>query len=189
MLEVITKVKPAGRIVIEGFSKNPSEALEEMMTTYGTTVLRTAFFYMKDRHIAEDVSQEVFIKAYRKWSSFRGDSSVITWLTRITINVCRDKVQLKAYTEQPIDLGMLVNNHSGSVEDEVLTRLSKTLIFKHILELPQYYQEVLYLYYYLDLNTREIADATSTTEGTVRGRLHRAREQLKVSLSKEGVDQ
>lgn len=182
-------MKPAGRIVNEGFSMNPSEALEEMMSAYGTKVLRTAFFYMKDRHLAEDVSQEVFIKAFRNWSSFRGDSSVITWLTKITVNVCRDRVELKAYSEQPTDPGMLENNHPGSVEDEVLKRISKTLIFKHILLLPHYYQEVLYLFYYLDLNTREIAEATSTSEGTVRGRLHRAREQLGDKLREEGLDQ
>jgi RNA polymerase sigma-70 factor (ECF subfamily) len=182
-------VKPAGRMVREDISNDPSEALEEMMNLYGTTVLRTAFFYMKDRHLAEDVSQEVFIRAYRNWSNFRGDSSVITWLTRITINVCRDKAGVKAFTEQPTDPGMLVNNDPGSVEEEVLKRYSNTLIFKYILRLPQHYQEVLYLYYYLDLNTREIAEATTTAEGTVRGRLHRARQQLEDDLRKEGFDQ
>jgi RNA polymerase sigma-70 factor (ECF subfamily) len=187
-LEVIIKVKPAGQIERESFSKDPSKALEEMMKQYGSTVLRTAFYYMNDRHIAEDVSQEVFIRAYRNWSSFRGDSSVITWLTKITVNVCRDKAGLKMYTEQPTDPGTMVKIHPGSVEDEVLKRLSNTLILKHILQLPQHYQEVLYFYYYLDFNTKEIAEATSTAEGTVRGRLHRARQLLEDYLRKEGLD-
>ncbi|MGM0883868.1 MAG: sigma-70 family RNA polymerase sigma factor [Bacillota bacterium] len=182
-----TTVKLAGQIDREGFSKDPSAALEQMMTLYGNIVLRTAYFYMNDRHIAEDVSQEVFIRAYRNWSSFRGDSSVKTWLTRITVNVCRDKAGLKMFSEQPTDPGLLDRNQMISVEDEVLKRISNSLIFKHVLELPQPYQEVLYLYYYLDLNTREIAEATAASEGTVRGRLHRARQQLENYLRKEGL--
>ncbi|MBD2869918.1 sigma-70 family RNA polymerase sigma factor [Paenibacillus sp. IB182493] len=158
-----------------------------MMSAYGNIVLRTAYFYMKDRHMAEDISQEVFIRAYRNWSSFRGDSSVKTWLTRITVNLCRDKAGLKMFTEQPTDPGLMERNQTVSVEEEVLKRMSNSLIFKHVLKLTQQSQEVLYLYYYLDMSTREIAEATAVPEGTIRGRLHRARAQLEDYLRKEGL--
>jgi RNA polymerase sigma-70 factor (ECF subfamily) len=91
------------------------------------------------------------------------------------------------FNEQPTNPGMLDRNQSVSVEKEVLKRISNSVIFKHVLELPQSYQEVLYLYYYLDLNTREIADATAASEGTVSGRLHRARQQLENYLRMEGM--
>src|SRR5690606_11889304 len=145
-----------------------------------------AFFYLNDRHMAEDISQEVFIRAYRNWSSFRGDSQVKTWLTRITINLCRDKAGLKMNSEQPASPETLERNPTISVEEEVLKKLSNSIIFKHVLQLPKPYQEVLYLYYYLDMNTREIAEMTAGSEGTVRGRLHRARQQLEEYLRREG---
>ena len=185
---MIATVKLAGRIDREGFSKDPSEALEQLMTLYGNDVLRTATFYLQDRHMAEDVCQEVFLRAYRNWPSFRGDSKVKTWLTRIAINLCRDKAGLKMNTERPAPPEKLVSGVSISVEEEVLRRVGSTLIFKHVLKLPQIYQEALYLYYYLDMNTREIAEATEASEGTVRGRLHRARQQLENDLRREGVD-
>ncbi|WP_245600040.1 sigma-70 family RNA polymerase sigma factor [Paenibacillus harenae] len=187
-VEVSTTVKLAGRIDREGFSMEPSEALEQLMSAYGNIVLRTAYFYMKDRHMAEDISQEVFIRVYRNWSSFRGESSVKTWLTRITLNLCRDKTGLKMFSEQPTDPGLMERSPSAGVEEEVLKRLSNSLIFKHVLKLSQQNQEVLYLYYYLDMNTREIAEATAVSEGTIRGRLHRARQQLEDYLRKEGLD-
>lgn len=177
--------KPAGLPNRENFPKEPSLALEMMMDRYGTMVLRTAFFYLNDRYLAEDISQEVFLRAYRHWTKFRGESNVKTWLTRITVNACRDKLGLKMSTERPTDPVLLDLNRTRSVEEEALERLNKTEILQHILRLPLAYQEVLYLYYYLDLTTKEIAGAVEVPEGTVRGRLHRAREMLGQDMMKE----
>ncbi|MGO4373980.1 sigma factor-like helix-turn-helix DNA-binding protein, partial [Paenibacillus sp. MCAF20] len=60
-------------------------------------------------------------------------------------------------------------------------------VLQYVLQLPLPYQEALYLYYYADLNTREISEAISTPEGTVRNRLHRAREMLAREIGKEGI--
>ena len=179
-------IKPAGLNTRDSFSQEPSQALERMMELYGTSVLRTAYFYMGDRHLAEDISQEVFLRAYRNWLKFRGNSQVKTWLTSITINVCRDKLGLKMSTEEPTDPSLLDLNHTVSVEREVLERLKNSEMLQHVMKLPKLYQEILYLYYYLDFSTPEIAEATLSTEGTVRTRLHRARELLGQELKKEG---
>jgi RNA polymerase sigma-70 factor (ECF subfamily) len=181
-------VKPAGQEEKENFSKDPSKALEEIMSRYGTMVLKTAYFYMRDLHIAEDMSQEVFVRAYRNWLSFRGDSSVKTWLTTITRNVCRDKLGLKMSSEEPMEIGLLHEAHDLNVEDVVMRRSGQSVVLKHVLNLPMPYHEVVYLYYYLDLSTRDIANAIKVPEGTIRGRLHRAREMLGDYLREEGLD-
>jgi RNA polymerase sigma-70 factor, ECF subfamily len=170
------------------FSKEPSKALEELMSCYGTLVLRTAFFYLGDQHLAEDVSQEAFIRAFKNWEKFRGDSSVKTWIIRITINVCHDRLRLRASNEDPIDPYLIRINHDFNLEAEVIKRINNTQILKHVLQLPMHYQEVLYLFYYLDFSTVEIANTTGMPEGTVRGRLHRARKILEEYLKKEGLD-
>ncbi|MBW7456210.1 sigma-70 family RNA polymerase sigma factor [Paenibacillus sepulcri] len=179
--------RPAGPNDKSSFPENPSSALEGLMAEYGSAVLRTAYFYLADRHLAEDVSQEVFIRAYRNWSTFRGESSVKTWLSRITINLCKDRLGRKAAQEQPTDPVLLTKAERYSAEEEAMARWNRTEILRHVVKLPSHYHEVIYLFYYLDLSTREIAEATGSPEGTVRGRLHRAREMLSGYLEKEGL--
>lgn len=178
-------MKPAGMKDNETFTREPSLALERLMTEYGTAVLRTAYFYMGDRHLAEDISQEVFIRAYRNWSKFRRESNVLTWLTKITINICRDRFNLRSSSEKPVDPLLIRQSAELNVEEQVLQRIKKTTILKHVMNLPSQYHEVVYLYYYLDLSTREIAELIESPEGTVRGRLHRARELLGQYLKTE----
>ena len=180
-------MKPAGLPTMESFSKDPAQALERLMDCYGAIVMRTAYFYTGDRHLAEDISQEVFLRAYRKWASFRGDSSVKTWLTSITVNLCRDKMGVRMFTEQPTDPNLMERGRTISVEEEALERLEQSEVLQHVLRLSLPHQEALYLYYYLGLSTREIAEATSSSEGTVRNRLHRAREALARRMNKEGI--
>ena len=57
---------------------------------YGNDVLRTAYMYVKDKYTAEDIFQDVFIKVNRSLSEFKGNSSIKTWIIRITINTCKD---------------------------------------------------------------------------------------------------
>ena len=178
-------VKPAGTYTKMDFALNPTEALEELMDRFGSSVMRTAYFYTGDLHLAEDISQEAFLRAYRHWESFRGDSAVGTWLTTITVNLCRDKMGVRMFSEQPTDPSRMERGRTIGAEEEALVRLEKTELLRHLLELPLHYQEALYLYYYADLSTREIAEATSTPEGTVHNRLHRGREALSKAMTKE----
>ncbi|MFS0726762.1 sigma-70 family RNA polymerase sigma factor [Paenibacillus sp. 1P07SE] len=178
-------MKPAGSDQRENYPDDPARALQQMMDAHGSDVLRTAYFYTGDRHLAEDISQEVFLRAYRNWRGFRGGSKVLTWLTRITLNLCRDKTALRSASEQPTDPGLLALNRTGSVEEEAMARLGRSELLQQLARLSLAYREVLYLYYYLDFTTTEIAEATGVPEGTVRGRLHRAREQLAQKLKEE----
>lgn len=178
---------PAGPKLKQSYSDDPARALEQLMDEYGQTVLRSAYFYTGDRHLAEDISQETFLRAYRSWTKFRGDSSVRTWLIKITVNVCRDKLGLKMSSEQPTDPTELQGGRTFHTETEALNRLTQSEILKYVLELEMPYQEVLYMYYYLDLTTREIAEACGMPEGTVRGRLHRARVRLSRLIDKEAL--
>ena len=106
-------------------------------------------------------------------------------LTAIAVNVCRDKMGVRMFAEQPTDFSRIDRGRTLSAQDEALARMEKSEVLQHLLRLPLPYQEALYLYYYLDLSTREIAEATSVPEGTVRNRLHRAREAMAREMKKE----
>lgn len=167
-------------------ARDRSAVLEEWMTAYGTRVMHLAYFYLKDRHAAEDISQEVFLKAYNSMDDFRGDSQVYTWLYRITVNLCRDRLR-SAYHQRTVLPGELpvARSEGDEPESEALKQSKRESIMRSIMSLPEHYREVLVLYYYQELNVVQIAEVTGLAENTVKTRLHRARQQLKQILEHE----
>jgi RNA polymerase sigma-70 factor (ECF subfamily) len=171
-------------------------ALEQLMQEYGTKILHLAYYYLKDRHLAEDVAQEVFIKAYRHWDSFRGDSSTYTWLYKITVNLCRDKARSAWWrrllpSEEPrasTVSGVEMTVPDDGPEEAALKSDRRDAMMQQVLKLPEAYREVVVLFYYEDLSTVEIAQITGQNENTVKTRLFRARAMLKDLLVKGGVE-
>ncbi len=159
--------------------RNMDSEIERLVDTYGNDVLRTSYMYLKDMQKAEDAFQEVFYKIYRKFGSFRGESSEKTWIIRITINVCKDILRsswLKRVfiTDKAGNEGIVANVESSVIEKDENRRL-----FDEVTSLPRSYKEVIILYYYHELDTVEISRTLKIAEGTVRSRLHRGREMLR----------
>lgn len=174
-------------------------ALERLMQEYGTKILHLAYYYLKDRHLAEDVAQEVFIKAFKHWDSFRGDSSPYTWLYKITVNLCRDKARSAWWrrllpSEDPRagtagEAGTLETAApEDSPEEAALKSDRRDALMHQVMKLPEAYREVVVLFYYQDLSTVEIAEVTGQNENTIKTRLFRARAMLKEMLVKGGVE-
>lgn len=171
-----------------------SAAIELLMQEYGTKVLHLAYYYLKDRHLAEDVAQEVFIKAYRNWDSFRGESSAYTWLYKITVNLCRDKARsawwrrlLPSDDPRAANDDLELSSYEEGPEEAALLSDERERLMDHVMQLPEAYREAIVLYYYQDLSTVEIAEVTGQNENTIKTRLFRARAMLKGILVKGGV--
>ncbi|HEX2947548.1 MAG TPA: sigma-70 family RNA polymerase sigma factor [Clostridia bacterium] len=158
------------------------EQTRRLMDSYGNDVLRTAYMILKDRHRAEDAFQEVFIKVFKKYGSFKGDSSEKTWLISITINVCRDMLR-SSWLKRVFPTDRIASQRGGSdVEDRFIRKDEGKKLFESVMSLPEAFRETVVLYYYNGCDTAEIGRLLGTREGTVRSRLHRARELLKVKL-------
>lgn len=153
------------------------EVLTRIMNAYGDSLLRMAYLYLGDAALAEDAVQETFIRAYKSWSSFRGESSEKTYLTRITINVCKDL--LRSSWMRRIDRRRSLEQlpeRGGEFEVEDPT------VFKEISRLSPKYKEVILLFYYQELKLSEISALLKIPEATVSTRLLRARKKLYQSL-------
>ncbi len=157
--------------------------IESMMRTYGNDVLRTAYSFVKDRDMAEDLFQEVFIKAYYNLDKFRGDSSIKTWLIRITINVCKDYLK-SAYNQRVVPMMDFEEDAIVSEGDyeEVENADRNEQIRKAVETLPDGYREVVISVYFNEMSVAETAQALEIAEGTVKSRLSRARDMLKKKL-------
>jgi RNA polymerase sigma-70 factor, ECF subfamily len=167
----------------EWLEQNSSEAeIQRLMVTYGNDVLRTSYMFLKDYHKAEDAYQEVFIKVYKKLDSFKGNSTEKTWIIKITINVCKDILRSswirRVLLTDKVDEGV----DNLRVEDKIIKMDEDRRLFEGVIALSQSHKEIVILFYYQDFNTEEISRILNIAEGTVRSRLHRAREALKNNL-------
>ncbi|MDD5900313.1 MAG: sigma-70 family RNA polymerase sigma factor [Lachnospiraceae bacterium] len=160
--------------------------LEHLMRTYGNDVLRMAYSYVKDYDTAEDIFQEVFIKVNANLNEFRGESSIKTWLLRITVNACKD--YLKSAYNRRVTMFSEEQEESIRAEDtieQIERRQDGEQIRRALLLLPEKYREVLLCLYFEERSVSETAKVLEISEGTVKSRLSRAREKFRVILERE----
>ena len=159
------------------------QTIEKLILLYQTPLLRLCYLQLRDRAMAEDAVQETFLKAYRGFDQFRGDSSETTWLTRIAVNTCRDMQRggWFRHTDRSVTPEMLpvAADTQPDMEDYDLSLA--------VMKLPRKLKEVILLYYYHDMGTEEIAGALGIAQSSVSNRLRRGREKLRGLL--EGRDQ
>ena len=147
---------------------------------YVDDLFRIAYTYVQNAQLAEDIVQDVFLKAFERQEQFRGDSNYKTYLVRMTIN--RSKDILKSWPYRNFVLKNTVLNllhFEQSAEDVVLSKNRHSEIAEKILTLKPKYREVLYFYYYHDYDVKALAKLLGISENTIKTRLVRARKQLK----------
>lgn len=157
--------------------------LERLMNTYGDYIARICYIYLKNKTLAEDATQEVFINAYIWMNDFRQECSEKTWLTSIAINVC--KGYLRANWQRRVQIGIERMQGYDTTEGDLEIRIANTEILKKVMNLKIKYREIILLYYYQDLKVNEIADMLKISESSVKMRLKRARTKLKEDFEKE----
>jgi len=160
---------------------------EDLIDQYGEGLMRLAFTYVKNRQVAEDVVQDVFMRAYEKRDDFKGHSSYKTYLYRMTINRCYDHLRSWSFKNVQISNKLsLLFQSVPSTETISILQDEKNMLGKEVLSLPLKYREVLVLYYYKDLSVEEIASIFKCSANTIKTRLKRARDKLKVQLEQKG---
>lgn len=164
--------------------------IEAWMDCYGDRIMRAVYLIVQDYHQAEEITQDVFMKAYHKLSSFRGESSDYTWLYRIALNLARNNLRRKARIRfLPLDKGELEGEDRGErLEDETCRKTVRDNIRRCIARLPLKYREVVVLHYFEDMKIADIANILGQPAGTIKSKLSRGREALEQMLREEGLD-
>ncbi|MCJ8008693.1 sigma-70 family RNA polymerase sigma factor [Lederbergia wuyishanensis] len=159
---------------------NRNEKLKWLMRTYGNDVIRVAYTYLKQKQLAEDVAQDVFIKCYEKMDTFRNDSSYKTWIIKITVNRCKDILKSWSYKN------LLITNYFENKKVVPSSQLQRDeesqVLSQQLMELPVKLREVIILYYYQEFTIEEISVLLNAKPNTIKTRLHRARLHLKKLL-------
>lgn len=140
---------------------------------------------------AEELTQEVFLKVYRKLDKFRGESKFSSWLYRIAYNQAvshRSSLRFKTphYPEEA-----LLRTPSSRPQDDPLALASQAqtaeAVGECLAELPDLYRSVLNLYYWIGMTVPEISETLAAPQGTVKSYLHRARAKLHKLLAEKGI--
>lgn len=167
----------------ESLQETPDALLDRLMREYGTKVLRLVYLFIKDRSLAEDITQDVFVKVYRHLPDFRYESSIQTWLYKIAVNEC--KAHMRKWSIRHIFPKARIERVSEqSVEAQIVGASERERLIAHVWGLPPAHRQIIALHYYEELEISEIASILGIREGAVRTRLHRARQLLRQSMDR-----
>ena len=159
-------------------------AFAGLLETYQDRIYSFALRLLRDPQAAEEAAQETFVKAFRGLSSYNPSYPFSSWLFRIAHNACMDALRAgnKTVSLDREDFPDLPDPAQG-VADSVAEGLDAERIEALLASLSPLYSEVLLLAYREDMGPAEIARVIGAPEGTVKARLFRARELIKVKLA------
>jgi len=167
-------------------------AFDFLVIKYQHKIIQLVNRYVKDISEAQDVAQEVFIKAYRAIHSFRGDAAFYTWLYRIAVNTAKNDLVTRSrrHSNYQIDIqtaevveNLLQLQDMETPETQLLNQEILTTIKKTIDNLPEEMRIAITLCEFDGLSYEAIAQAMDCPVGTVRSRIFRAREAIDHELT------
>lgn len=162
-----------------------------LMDEHADYLMKVAYVYTKNWAYAEEVVQDVFLKFYQRAQQYEARASVRTFLVKMTVNQALDYLRSWHYKKEMLLEGLSIkrNDTLNSTDQLFQAQLEKSELISKMMTLSVQSRAVLYLYYFEEFTTREIAALLKLTEGNVRTRLSRARTQLKdtYSFSEEEV--
>lgn len=172
-------------LTVEAFEiEDKEDLIDEIMNKYGQEVLQLVYSYVNNKEVAEDLTQDIFVKCYKSLHTYKGNSNLKTWLWRIAINHCKD--YLKSWYNKKVivteDDFTYMGSQKESVEQTVIQNAEDCELASAVMNLPIKYREVIYLFYYEELSIKEVAIVIEVKENTIKTRLKKAKELLKKGL-------
>jgi RNA polymerase sigma-70 factor, ECF subfamily len=187
------------RTLIQRLRDRDERAFKELVTEHRDRVFNITYRMLGNRHEAEDVAQEVFITVFKHIDSFREDSKLSTWLYRVAVNHCKNRIKYLARRHDrdrdELDETKTSTGSNGAIgqampssPDRALAGAQmETVLAEAINSLEQEHRLVIILRDIEDLSIEEICAITEMPDGTVKSRLHRARAALRKKLQRHGI--
>jgi RNA polymerase sigma-70 factor (ECF subfamily) len=173
--------------LVERHRYGDAHAFDEVYGRFEEMVYNLAFRLAGNREEAADLTQEIFLRVYRHLGSFGGRSTLKTWIFRIAINHCRDRLSRWRPATQPFgddahDPTETYADPSRGPEELAVAADEGRQVAQALTRLPQVFREVVVLRDIEGLSYEEIAEVLAVRIGTVRSRIARGREQLRALL-------
>ena len=171
---------------VEQALRGDQAAFGQLMHRYTGAVYNLAYRMLGSAQDAEDASQEIFLRAYTRLSSFDRSRRFSTWLLSIGSNYCIDRLRRRRFAWLTLDdVAYTLPSGERGPERSAIESERRDRIQAALRRLPDNYRLVLVLRYWHDMSYDEIAQATGLTESALKTRLHRARHMLAEALGPE----
>lgn len=181
----------ADQLLIERSQQGDKQAFDELMIKYQPRILSLVARYMRDPSEVQDVTQDIFIKAFQALPSFRGDSSLYTWLYRIGLNTVKNHLMQQGRRPPDVDIDFDEAEHQAernslqeqdTPEHMLLSSEIMVTVLKTLDQLSDDLRTAVMLREIEGMTYEEIAEVMKCPVGTVRSRLFRARELIDSQL-------
>jgi RNA polymerase sigma-70 factor (ECF subfamily) len=184
-LVVSSKIGDAELSLVEQAKLGDRNAFGDLVRLHYPGVMRVVYRLCGDTRLAEDMTQEAFLRAWINLSSFHPQSSLRNWLYRIAVNATLDVLRRKPEESLNDEATQMVQDQKMSPEAVMIEKEGITQVQRAIRSLPEAARSVLILREYGDLSYQEIASVMDVPVGTVMSRLNYARNRLRELLKVE----
>ena len=165
------------------------EAFDELMKRYERLVYKVAWSFVPEREACLDISQCVFLKAFRSIASFRGESNLKTWLLRITYNESINHLRQhgsKSEIHEDIDERAAILGSAATQEAALVEREKQAAVERAMKKLNERYRLAVVLRYFQGLPIAEISSVLGCSEGVTKNILFRSVKSLRETLAQAG---
>jgi RNA polymerase sigma-70 factor (ECF subfamily) len=188
---------PQNDELLSRLQSGDERALSDLADAYGTKIYQLAFRYLRNKEDAEEVTQDVLFKVYRKVGSFRGDAAISSWIYRITFNAAMSRLRTAQYQRSQEDDRQLASDDADSTkpvrpeiadwtdmaDERVLRSQLRRRVYSAILALPAIYRAPVMLRDIQGMSTEEASAMLRVKDQTLKSRLHRGRLILRKQLA------
>jgi RNA polymerase sigma-70 factor (ECF subfamily) len=189
---------PKDTELLERLQAGDESALGDLADAYSSKIYQLAFRYLRNKEDAEEITQDVLFKVYRKVGAFRGDAALSSWIYRITFNAAMSRLRTARYQRsQDEDRQQQTVENDGSAtprtadiadwsdlaDEQVLRSQLRRRVFRAILALPAIYRAPVMLRDIQGMSTEEASAMLKVKDQTLKSRLHRGRLILRKQLA------
>ena len=182
-------------ILIDEIINGNVNAFRKIVEKYEDMVFTITLRIIRNREMADEIAQDVFLKVYQSINKFKGKSKLSTWIYKIAYNTSVNATRGLKNSYGDTDIESIPDQKLGSSPDaqfELITEDSKQLVKRAIMSLDESESIIVTLYYFDDLSVSEISDITGISKSNVKVKLYRSRnklyELLKNKIEKEFLD-
>jgi RNA polymerase sigma-70 factor, ECF subfamily len=186
------------RELLDRLRAGDETAIRDVAEAYGSKIYQLAFRYLRNKEDAEEVTQDVLYKVYRKVDAFRGDAALSSWIYRITFNAAMSRLRTAKYQRaqaEDVQIASIEGDEGTSLarpeiadwsdmaDEHVFRSQLRRRVFKAILSLPAIYRAPVLLRDIQGMSTEEASAMLHVKDQTLKSRLHRGRLILRKQLA------